>query len=189
MTRRSLFKGLFAAIMAGGAAKTVVAATKGALPTFLTRPPLTIGSILTSSFPDIKNYALMNGRWAAEDLMRATDSGRIMFRSIGPCIIDAQTGVHHEPEEISIPIVWSKRDDEKNRSENDKIEMVASLAQNAIDSMEDVFREKLGDGRACVSKEYHHNLGVVGEYHHGEENQFYLVKLYTAAAFLPKQRS
>lgn len=51
------------------------------------------------------------------------------------------TAASYDIAEISVPIVWSKKDEVQNPSENQKIALVKSLLSNAIDSHDDLIEQ------------------------------------------------
>lgn len=56
---------------------------------------------------------------------------------------DVITAASYTPAELSVPVVWSKGDDAKNPSENQKIVLVKSLSGNGIDSHDDALEEAM----------------------------------------------
>jgi hypothetical protein len=55
-------------------------------------------------------------------------------------VLDAAS---YTPGELSVPIVWSKADEAKNSSENQKVALVKNLIENAITSHDDALEEAL----------------------------------------------
>lgn len=53
------------------------------------------------------------------------------------------TAASYTPAEISVPMVWSKRDDMQNPSENQKIAFVKALIKNGLTSHDDAIEEAL----------------------------------------------
>jgi hypothetical protein len=56
---------------------------------------------------------------------------------------DVLSAATYTPAELSVPIVWSKGDDAKNPTENQKVPLVRSLMENAINSHDDAIEEAL----------------------------------------------
>lgn len=57
--------------------------------------------------------------------------------------VDVLTSVSYTPGELSVPIVWSRGDEIKNSSENQKVALVKSLIENGITSHDDLLEEAL----------------------------------------------
>jgi hypothetical protein len=53
------------------------------------------------------------------------------------------TSASYDIAEISAPIVWSKKDEVQNPSQNQKIALVASLLENGLDSHDDIIEQAL----------------------------------------------
>ncbi len=56
---------------------------------------------------------------------------------------DVLTAAQFTPAQVTVPIVWSRADEAKNSSENQKISLVKSLLENALESHDDLFEEAL----------------------------------------------
>jgi hypothetical protein len=56
---------------------------------------------------------------------------------------DILTAASYAVAELSVPVVWSKGDDAKNPTENQKVAFVKGLLTNAIESHDDLIEEKL----------------------------------------------
>ena len=54
-----------------------------------------------------------------------------------------QLAASYTPGEMSVPVTWTKGDEAKNPTENQKVDFVASLLSNAIDSHDDLLEEIL----------------------------------------------
>jgi hypothetical protein len=136
------------------------------------QPNSSISQIVAVSYPAViadKNKKPEN-QWAESAFMKAMQKmGMIEKKNLGPTIefpIDfrrnpggdflatdltpvslAKTEVlstaSYTPAELSIPVVWSKGDDAKNPSENQKIAFVTALLDNAIQSHDDMIEEAL----------------------------------------------
>lgn len=57
--------------------------------------------------------------------------------------VEVVTAALYTPGQLSVPIVWSKADEAKNPSENQKVSLVKQLLTNAIDSHDDAVEEAL----------------------------------------------
>src|SRR6185369_10399932 len=53
------------------------------------------------------------------------------------------TAASYTPAQISVPVVWSKMDEVQNPSENQKINLVKSLIENAVNSHDDLVEQYL----------------------------------------------
>jgi len=56
---------------------------------------------------------------------------------------DVLTAAQYTPAQLTVPIVWSRAQEAENPTENQKIDLVASLIENALQSHDDVFEEAL----------------------------------------------
>lgn len=133
---------------------------------------LTISQILASSFPLVmveKNKPA--NQWAQSSfLAEAQAQGMIESKNLGPTIEmpfdwrrNATTAVlntdldtsslatktdvigtaSYTPAQVSVWVVWSKGDDAKNPEENQKIDLVKALLNNAFESHDDLLEETL----------------------------------------------
>jgi hypothetical protein len=109
-------------------------------------------------------------QWAESAFMRELErQGAIMRKSLGPTIeapfdwrrnpnagflasdldptsltkTDVLSAASYSIGELSVPVVWSKGDDAKNPTENQKIAFVKSLLENALNSHDDLIEEAL----------------------------------------------
>ncbi len=56
---------------------------------------------------------------------------------------DVLTAALYDPAQLTVPIVWSRADEAKNPSKNQKVALVKSLLQNGLDSHDDVLESAL----------------------------------------------
>ena len=56
---------------------------------------------------------------------------------------DVITAADYSVAELSVPVVWSKKDEATNPSENQKVAFVASLLSNAIETHDDLIEDKI----------------------------------------------
>ncbi len=132
---------------------------------------LSISQILSVSYPAVLNEMKkpMN-QFAESAFLRALESmGAIKRVSMGPTIehtldyqrnpgtdflatdltttslskVDVLTAASYDPGQLSVPIVWSKGDDAKNPTENQKVALVKSLLENAFTSHDDALEQAL----------------------------------------------
>lgn len=132
---------------------------------------LSISQIVTVSYPAVlaENRKAAN-QWNESAFMRELErQGAIVRQSFGPTIelpldyrrnpgtdflltdmteasqakTEVLTAASFTPAELSVPVVWSKGDDMKNPSENQKIALVKNLLENAINSHDDAIEEAL----------------------------------------------
>jgi hypothetical protein len=132
---------------------------------------LSISQIVASSYPAVVNAMKKpTNQWSESSLMKELNrQGGIVSKSFGPTIevtLDYQrnvgtdflatdmtatslaktevlTAASYAVAELSVPIVWSKGDDAKNPSENQKVAFVKALLENAIESHDDAIEEAL----------------------------------------------
>jgi len=132
---------------------------------------LTISQILAVSYPAVlAEQRKAANQWNESAFMRELErQGAIVRQSLGPtieCPLDYRrnpgtdflatdmtevsqakteviTAASYTPAELSVPVVWSKGDDAKNPSENQKIALVKQLLENAINSHDDAIEEAL----------------------------------------------
>lgn len=130
---------------------------------------LTISQIVAVSYPAVlAEMRKAANQWAESAFLRALEkNGGIVRKSLGPTIeapLDYQrnpgtaflatelqqtsmtktevvTSASYTPAELSVPIVWSKRDEVENPSENQKIALVKQLLENAINSHDDILEQ------------------------------------------------
>jgi hypothetical protein len=131
----------------------------------------TISQILAVSYPAVLAEARKpTNQWAEAAFMRALKKlGAIKSVSMGPTLeapLDYQrnpnagflatdlqatslakteviSAAEYTPGILSVPIVWSKADEAKNPSENQKVALVKSLLENALDTHDDLIEEAL----------------------------------------------
>lgn len=132
---------------------------------------LSISQIVAVSYPavltDMRKAA---NQWAESALMRHLETlGAVDRRSLGATIeapidyrrnqgsdflatdltpvslakTDVLSAASYSVAELSVPTVWSKGDDAKNPTENQKIAFVKALLENAINSHDDMIEEAL----------------------------------------------
>jgi hypothetical protein len=132
-----------------------------------------ISQIFAVSYPAVLNrMRKATNQWAESAFMRELERQKAVVRSsFGPTLektLDYQrntgtdfladdltdspgsltktevlTAASIEPGQLSVPIVWSKGDEARNPSENQKIKLVSSLTENAITSHDDAIEEAL----------------------------------------------
>lgn len=132
---------------------------------------LSISQIVAVSYPavlaDMRKAA---NQWSESAVLREFErQGVVVRKSLGPTIeapldyrrnpgtdflatdltptslvkTEVVTAASFTPAELSVPVVWSKGDDMKNPSENQKIAFVKQLLENAINSHDDAIEEAL----------------------------------------------
>jgi len=132
---------------------------------------LTIGQIAAVSYPAVLAEMRKGAnQWAESAFMRELErQGAIIHKSLGATIevpLDYQrnpgtailandmqgtsltktevlTSASYAIAEVSVPIVWSKKDEVQNPSENQKIALVKGLLENGIDSHDDIIEQSL----------------------------------------------
>lgn len=135
---------------------------------------LNINQILAASYNAVLAEARKpTNNWAESALMRELDrQGAIVHTNLGVTIqapldyrrnpgavvlandmapvslqkTEVITAADYAVASVSVPITWSKEDDAKNPTENQKIALVKSLIQNAIDSHDDLLEATLFTG-------------------------------------------
>lgn len=132
---------------------------------------LTISQIVAVSYPAVlAEMRKAANQWAESAFLRELErQGAVVRKSLGPTIeapLDYQrnpgaaflatdlqptsmsktevlTAASFEVAEISVPIVWSKKDEVQNPTENQKIALVKSLLENGINSHDDLIEQYL----------------------------------------------
>lgn len=132
---------------------------------------LTIGQMAAASYPAVlAKMRKGTDQWSESAAMRELErQGMIVRKSLGPtieCPLDYRrnagadfletdlqttsltkteilTAASYAVAELSIPVVWSKGDDAKNPTENQKVAFVKNLITNAINSHDDLIEEKV----------------------------------------------
>lgn len=132
---------------------------------------LSISQIVAVSYPAVlAEMRKSANQWAESSFMRELEKqGAVDRRSLGATIeapLDYQrnpgsaflatdlqatsmtkteviTSASYDPAELSVPIVWSKRDEALNASENQKVALVKNLLENAINSHDDMIEQYL----------------------------------------------
>src|SRR4051812_14587932 len=121
----------------------------------------TISQILAASYPAVISKKPAN-QWAESALLKALEkAGAIKRVAMGSTIeatldyranpgaqvlatdmsttsttkTEVLTAASYDPAAVSVPIVWSKQDEAKN--DDDKVQLVASLIDNALESHDD----------------------------------------------------
>lgn len=132
---------------------------------------LTISQIVAVSYPAVlAEMRKAANQWSESALMRELEKqGGIERKSLGATIeapLDYQrnpgtailatdltqtsltktevvTSASYDIAEVSVPIVWSKKDEVMNPSENQKIALVKSLLENGINSHDDIIEQSM----------------------------------------------
>jgi hypothetical protein len=123
---------------------------------------LSISQIVAASYPAVLNEARKPAnQWAETPLVKEMErQGMIQRKSLGPTIectldvvanagadflatdltamslskTDVLSAASYSVAELSVPVVWSKGDDAKNPTENQKVALVKNLLSNGIDT-------------------------------------------------------
>lgn len=131
----------------------------------------TISQILSASYEAVVNEMRKPAnQWAESAAMREFErQGFIKKISMGPTIehtldyqanagaeflssdlaptslskVEVLTAASYTPGELSVPMVWSKGDEAKNASENQKVALVKSILENGIASHDDLIEEAI----------------------------------------------
>jgi len=139
---------------------------------------LSISQILAASYEAVANEKRKPAnQWAESALLRELErQGAIKRVSLGPAIeptldyrrnagaailssdlqpmsltkTEVLTAASYSIASISVPIVWSKEDEAKNPSENQKVDLVDSLITNGLDSHDDLLEATLFVGAGGV---------------------------------------
>lgn len=132
---------------------------------------LSIAQIDAASYPKVlASMRKPENQWVENAFMRELERlGAISYQSLGPTIeapfdwrrnpnagflatdleataltkTDVISAASYSIGELSVPVTWSKGDDAKNPTENQKIAFVKSLQENAINSHDDLIEEAL----------------------------------------------
>lgn len=132
---------------------------------------LSISQITAASYPAVLNRMRKGvDNWSESALMREFEKqGMVKRTSLGPTIevtldyrknqavdflatsltamtltaTDVLTAASYAVAELSVPVIWSKGDDAKNPSENQKVAFVKNLLENGINSHDDAIETGL----------------------------------------------
>lgn len=132
---------------------------------------LSISQIVAASYPAVLNEARKpSNQWMENAVLREMErQGMIKRKSLGTTIdvtldyrantgvdflatdltamslskTDVLTAASYAIAELSVPVVWSKGDDAKNPSENQKVALVKSILENGINSHDDKIESAL----------------------------------------------
>ena len=153
--------------------------------------PLSIGQILTASFPAAKREILQGRPFASHLLSDRATAGLITFAALGDHVEvpyeqpDGSFGSNrYDVQQISIPMAWTQTDE--LRPEADKINMAARMIENAINTVDDQMERMISGGRAIVSRHYCYSLGEV---HQEQHSAVHYCQLYTALAVITARRN
>ncbi len=130
-----------------------------------------ISQLLAASYPALVAKKPAN-QWAESALLRALEAaGAIKRLAMGSTIeatldyranpgaqvlatdmtptsttkTEVLTAASYDPAQLSVPIIWSKADEAKN--EDDKVQLVASVVDNALESHDDLLEQCLFTGQ------------------------------------------
>jgi hypothetical protein len=137
----------------------------------MAQPNPSISQMVAVSYPAVlAEMRKAANQWSESAFMKALEKhGGIDHRSLGPTIeapLDYQrnpgaaflsselqetsmqktevvTSASFTPAEMSVPIVWSKRDEVQNPAPNQKIALVKTLLENGINSHDDIIEQAL----------------------------------------------
>lgn len=132
---------------------------------------LSVSQIIAASYNDVVNEMRKpENQWAESAFMREMErQGSIKKINGGPQIeatldyrrnegaefqttdlqtvstskTDVLTAAVYDPAQLSVPITWSKADEAKNPTTNQKVALVKSLLENAINSHDDLIEEAI----------------------------------------------
>jgi hypothetical protein len=131
---------------------------------------LTIGQIAAASYPAVLNEMRATDQWSESAVLREMQrQGMIKRKSLGTTIdvtldyrrnpnggflasdlattsltkTEVLTAASYAVAELSVPVVWSKGDDAKNPTENQKVAFVKNLLENGINTHDDLIEEAL----------------------------------------------
>lgn len=132
---------------------------------------LTIGQIAAVSYPAVLNdKRKADNQWAENACMREMErQGMVVKKSFGSTLdpsldyrrnpgtdflatdmtptasskTEVITAASYSIAELSVPVVWSKKDEVQNPSENQKIALVAGLLENGLNSHDDAIEEAM----------------------------------------------
>jgi len=145
--------------------------------------PLTVAQILKASWPACAAEHLRHKSF----LTRQQELGFLDYRELGAIVeewLDFGDGefvtVEHPVSVVQIPLEWSPDDEKKLLTTNDRVNFVARLVENALNTHDDIFEMEMEQRRAIVSKDWHYRLGEICEL---PNKRKLVVKLYTAVCF------
>lgn len=158
MTRRDLLQRALLGLAALGLPKGMLAATSART------TGISIGTLLTAAFPEAKRALLGGYDWVHPELRRLAAQGRIVNPRLGGAVTvlqPSESSYFYPIQRVSVPVLWSKRDEERIVTKTARISFVTSLIENAFWSMDTEILGQIGTRRALVSKVCHHRLGEV----------------------------
>lgn len=95
------------------------------------------GMIVRKSFGPTLEETIDYRRNPATDFM-STD-----LQPVSLAKTEVLSAASYTPAELSVPVVWSKKDEVQNPTENQKISLTKGLLENGINSHDDIIEEKL----------------------------------------------
>lgn len=121
----------------------------------------------------------------------AVENRRITVQPLGTHV-ETYDGRRYDIEQFSFPMCWSSKDELRNPTEDDRIDLVAGLIDNAIQAHDDVllrYLERLE--KIVVSDSYNYQLGPLVERQTLDDDArvytIYYRMVYTALARIPER--
>lgn len=141
------------------------------------RRGLTVAQIMSVAKHPVQYEATKNG-FHSKGLIDLLEQDRILIRNLGD-VVEDEKGKNYSVEQIMVPMVWSKEENNEG-TENYKIDMVEGLLVNAMNSLDDIILDKIGTGRAVVSKQYRYESSEVYQLVGGD----FVCRMYTCLSFV-----
>lgn len=157
---------------------------------------LSIGQIIGVSYDHVLKEMREGNDWVSPELNQLQKDGKIIFVPMGATLqqpfIDAGGNLSekkYEVQQITIPCVWSQKDELKTKTEKKKCELAYALMKNGLYSHDDLILAKWGqppygpgsDKKLAVSKNFHY---VKGETWKVSDSHSWVFQIFTAYALV-----
>lgn len=145
-----------------------------------------LNSIIRASFPEIRRDMLASSGWATDEMRSLVRQNRVSVARLGPlCEIGGQL---YEIEELNIPMVWPVEDEQRNTTENQRVNLVKQLISNLLDAHDDLLIRRMEGRHLIVSENYRYQIGDTYAIP-GEDGLVagYIIRLFTAFVMTPQE--
>lgn len=111
---------------------------------------ITIAKLITVGYPAVL-AAIKGGQdWTDPHLNMLARKGRILSGNSG-----------FEFENLTIPMVWTPKDELENLTENDKVSFATRMLENVLGAHDDTIIDKMGQGKVIISKKHRYEFEPV----------------------------
>lgn len=121
---------------------------------------LTIADICAVSYPAVLADMRRGNLWASPVLNSMTAEGRIKIMPLAASVekvFDGPNGIYrkiYDVKQLNCPVAWTVEDEARNPTENMKIDLVATMLENVVNSHEYMIEEMLEGHVLIVSQHY-----------------------------------